>query len=156
MSVAENMYDPFRKVSDLDDSEKLRILVVEDNAADAWLIENALANIPHVGNITHVNDGAQALQMIDSGYLAPDLAIIDLQMPHVDGFKLLVELGCRELNDFPKIVLTSSMARSDYVRSRLRGAARVFTKPDSLEELSALLTRTILNIKVNSEAEESA
>jgi len=75
-----------------------------------------------------------------------DLAIIDLQMPRMDGFRLLVELACRKQFSFPKIVLTSSMARTDLVRSRLRGADRVLTKPDTLKELEVALTNAISKI----------
>lgn len=101
-------------------SRALNILIVEDDDADAYLIERVLADDPRVGAVTRAVDGVQALDLIAGG-VEPDLAIIDLKMPRKDGFSLLVELACAEWL-FPKIVLTSSTTRSDAVRSKLRGA----------------------------------
>lgn len=143
-TLAYNNQDP--RVGVPDNAEGLQILVVEDDAADAYLIKCALANNPRVGSIRRVTDGVQALRMIEEGDATPDVAIIDLQMPRMDGFKFLVELACRKQHAFPKIVLTSSMARADLVRSRLRGADRVLTKPDTLKELEVMLSHALATV----------
>jgi CheY-like chemotaxis protein len=117
------------------------ILVVEDDEADAYLIQNALAAHPSVLRIVRAVDGVEALDALAEGF-EPDLAIIDLHMPRKNGFSLLVDLNCAGWG-FPMIVLTSSTARADAVRSKLRGAARVLAKPDTVEELRDLLNGTI-------------
>lgn len=121
----------------------LQILVVEDDSADAYLIFRALSDNPRVGEIVHAWDGIEALEMIESGAIDPDLAIIDLHMPRKNGFSLLVELACRDHPRFSTVVLTSSKASSDAVRSKLRGANHFLTKPDTIEELDTVLARAV-------------
>jgi CheY-like chemotaxis protein len=99
--------------------EGLRVLLVEDDLADTYLIKSALQQDKRVGEIFHPGDGAEALELLRTLDVAPDVAIIDLNMPLKDGFSLLVELSCREGPTIPKVVLTSSLARDDHVRSRL-------------------------------------
>ena len=124
----------------------LQVLVIEDDEADAYLIELALCDHPRVGEIVHAADGAEALTLIDNGTVEPDLAIVDLHMPRKDGFSFLVELGCRDEPRFPSVVLTSSTARSDAVRSLLRGANQVLTKPPTVDELEAILGSAIASV----------
>jgi CheY-like chemotaxis protein len=121
----------------------LCVLVVEDDEADAYLISRALANQPAVGKIARACDGVEALEMVDHGGIEPDLAFIDLHMPRKNGFSLLAAFGCRSEGGFPMVVLTSSTAPTDAIRSRLRGAIRVVTKPDTVEGLEQVLTSAI-------------
>ncbi|MES1199897.1 MAG: response regulator [Pseudomonadota bacterium] len=121
----------------------LHVLVVEDNEADAEMIVHALERRPAVVDIEHAADGAEALEMLDKAVLMPDLAIIDLQMPKMDGFKLLIEMSCRGYSGFPIFVLTSSTSRSDVVRSLFRGADKVMSKPNTIEELERKIAEMI-------------
>jgi len=120
-------------------SESLQILLVEDNEADVYLIKRALADNPRVAEVVLAQDGVEALELIDSGAVDPDLAIIDLHMPRKDGFALLRELKLRGSTHFPSIVLTSSRSAADALRSKSRGAELVLVKPNSAEKLNALM-----------------
>ncbi len=124
----------------------LQVLVVEDDDADAFLIRSALRRNPRVSQMVLAHDGIEALELLDSGLVVPDIAIMDLHMPRKNGFSLLVELRCRPCADFPAIVLSSSSASTDNARSRLRGADRFLTKPDSIDELHRLLSDAMANI----------
>jgi CheY-like chemotaxis protein len=119
------------------------ILVVEDDDADAYLIERALLANPDVGGIIRATDGEEALHLVEIGAVAPDIALIDLHMPRKNGFHLLVDFAVSRQPRFPMVVLTSSTAPTDAMRSRLRGATRVLTKPDSVDALEELLTMAI-------------
>jgi CheY-like chemotaxis protein len=122
----------------------LHVLVVEDNEADAHLIELALREQgAAVGAIEIAKDGVEALELLDASLVSPDLAIIDLQMPRMDGFRLLIEMACRGHDGFPIVVLTSSTAKNDIVRSLFRGASKVISKPHSLEGLNREIATTI-------------
>jgi CheY-like chemotaxis protein len=121
----------------------LCILAVEDNDADAYLICRALGDNPAVGKVVHARDGVEALALIESGEVAPDLAFIDLRMPRMDGFDLLVAVATRPRLGFPMVVLTSSGSPDDVIRSRLRGATRVIAKPAAVTELYAVLKAAI-------------
>jgi CheY-like chemotaxis protein len=120
----------------------LHVLIVEDDEADAYLIERALADNPRVSSILRACDGIEALELIEEG-VEPDLVIIDLQMPRMDGFRLLIEMACRGHDGFPIVVLTSSTAKNDIVRSLFRGASKVISKPHSLEGLNREIATTI-------------
>jgi CheY-like chemotaxis protein len=127
----------------LEQSTRLCILVVEDDEADAYLISRALSDNPAVGRVVHAHDGVEALAMVERGAVIPDLAFVDLRMPRMDGFDLLVAFASRAKMNFPMVVLTSSAAPKDAVRGRLRGAIRVVTKPDTVTELYFVLKATV-------------
>jgi len=121
----------------------LCVLVVEDDDADKYLISRALEDNPAIGTIFHAGDGIEALGMVDRGEVAPDLALIDLHMPRMDGFGLLFAFAGRPGPCFPMVVLTSSSSPSDAIRSRLRSAIRVVTKPDTVADMYAVLKTAI-------------
>jgi CheY-like chemotaxis protein len=121
----------------------LCILAVEDDEADAYLICRALADNPVVGEVVHARDGIEALALVESGALTPDLAFVDLRMPRMNGLDLLVAVATRPRLGFPMVVLTSSASPDDAIRSRLRGATRVITKPVVVTELYAVLKAAI-------------
>lgn len=125
----------------------LNVLVVEDDEADAYLISNALERHPRIAGITFARDGVEAMAHLDRTAVSPDFAIVDLHMPRKNGLALLVELRCRNVASFPVIILTSSSAINDGVRSRLRGADGFLIKPDSFEELECLLSETIAAVQ---------
>jgi two-component system response regulator TctD len=90
----------------------LRVLLVEDDATDTYLIKCALRNERRIGVVLHAADGIAALALLDDGDFVPDVAIIDLHMPRKDGFALLAELRRHTEISFPKFVLTSSVAQT--------------------------------------------
>lgn len=139
---SEGPYTP-EITGDLDLDAKLRVLLVEDDEADAYLISRALAGIPRVGSVVHAKDGVEALEMIDAGMVDPDLAIVDLQMPRKNGFTLLLDFAARDSAQFPAVVLTSSRGGADAYRSKKRGADHFLTKPNSIEKLTSELERVI-------------
>jgi CheY-like chemotaxis protein len=114
---------------------RLCVLIVDDDEGDAYLIRHVLSRHPAVGRILHAWDGEQAQAMIFGGGLRPDLAFIDLHMPRVDGFELMSALTGLDGVDFPMMILTSSIAPIDMVRSRLQGARRFITKPETTRQL---------------------
>ena len=121
----------------------LCVLVAEDDEADAYLICRALARQPGIGKVVHVPDGVVALWMVEHGQVSPDLAFVDLKMPRIGGLGLLVALAERTESEFPVVVLTSSNAPLDATRSRLRGAFRVITKPETVEALEFELASAV-------------
>jgi len=117
----------------------LKVFLVEDDEGDAFLIKKALRAVADIRQIVHSNDGIAALHTLDEHITPPDVAIIDLHMPRKNGFDLLVNLACDCRFEFPTIVLTSSVASSDRLKSQLRGADLVYTKPPTLSELENIL-----------------
>jgi CheY-like chemotaxis protein len=121
-------------------NKKLRVLLVEDDDADVYLIRRALSQLPKVSEVRVARDGVEALELLESWSGGPDLAIVDLKMPRKDGFALLREIAMRKSGTFPSVVLTSSKAGADVYRAKKRGAAEFVTKPNGLEKLKNLLS----------------
>ena len=118
----------------------LRVLVVEDDEVDAFLIRTALSRNPRVCEIAIAKDGVEALEWLDGDVIFPDIALIDLMMPRKNGFGLLSELQFRPWATFPKIILTSSIAKTDRARSILRGADCFLSKPNTIDEFGWMLS----------------
>ena len=127
------------------------VLVAEDEETDAMLLRWAFEKAGVAQPLVVARDGKEAVDYLEGeGDCAdrvrhpfPCLLILDLKMPRMDGFRLLIELACRDQADFPVVVLTSSTARNDVVRSLFRGADKVISKPHSFEQLERELARAI-------------
>jgi DNA-binding response OmpR family regulator len=126
-----------------DQNRLLRVLVVEDDEVDAFMICRALSEHPAVGAVLHARDGVEALRLVEQDEIAPNLAFIDLKMPRKGGLSLLVALAERPAPGFPIVILTSSSAPIDAMRGRLRGALRVVCKPTSIKVLEAELAAVV-------------
>jgi CheY-like chemotaxis protein len=96
----------------------LCVLVVEDDEADAYLISGALERMPAISKVVRAVDGVEAMEMVQSGAVTPDIAFIDLHMPCKNGFNLLAAFAGGLDLPFPMVVLTSSTAPTDAIRSR--------------------------------------
>ncbi|MBA3889271.1 MAG: response regulator [Gemmatimonadaceae bacterium] len=116
------------------------ILVAEDDRVIATLLQHRLAKAGF--NVIHAPDGRSAMEMLATA--RPDLAIIDVLMPDVDGFELLEHL--RSLPDHaetPVLLLTSLASESDVERGLSLGANDYVVKPFSPLELLARVQRLL-------------
>jgi CheY-like chemotaxis protein len=121
----------------------LFVLVVEDDEGDAYLIERALRANLKVRDVFRTSESMEALRLVQSGAIAPDLALIDLHMPRKNGFELLADFAALSRPHFPMVVLTSSTPPTQAMRRRLRGAMSVLAKPDSVVALEQLLAKAV-------------
>ncbi|NHN47018.1 response regulator [Halostella sp. JP-L12] len=123
----------------------LHILLVEDNPGDVRLTREAFGMADVETSIRAVSDGDEALDFFtecrdDDSITAPDLVLLDLNLPRVHGFDVLDEI--RDDPDFarlPVLVLTSSAADEDIAQSYDLRANAHLTKPDSLGEFVELV-----------------
>lgn len=120
----------------------INVLLVEDDEADAYLIEKALHKNRKVSEVVRAHDGEEALALLASGRIQPDLALVDLQMPRKDGFALLLDMQKLKV-DFTCVALTSSRSGADTMRCFHRGARMFVSKPKQPERLAALLNEVI-------------
>jgi CheY-like chemotaxis protein len=118
----------------------VQILLVEDNAADVRLTIEALRE-GKVRNDLHVaRDGAEAMEFLRrQGPFAdaprPDLVLLDLNLPRKDGREVLREIKDDDsLKRIPVVVLTTSSAEADILRSYSLHANCYITKPVDLEQ----------------------
>jgi CheY-like chemotaxis protein len=151
VSMAKNPFESPQQFNYMDvfppapESRKLKILLVEDDEPDIYLIKHALKGNPRVGEVVVAEDGLKALEMIDKGWVYPDLAIVDLHMPRKNGFALLRDFADKSRRPFPSVILTSSAAGADAHRAMHFGAVEFITKPDTSAKLAAALDRAIYN-----------
>jgi len=133
-------------------SEIRQILIVEDNPADANLIEEALAEAQLNCGLSIMRDGARAIEFIerldaDASHPCPDLILLDLNLPKVSGQEVLNRLRLiPRCKDVKVLIISSSNAPADRDRSMQLGASEYFRKPSSLEQFMALgsLVRALL------------
>jgi CheY-like chemotaxis protein len=118
----------------------IEILLVEDNPGDVRLTIEGL-NEGKVRNNLHVaRDGVEALEFLrrENKYAAevrPDLILLDLNLPRKDGREVLAEIKSDpKLHTIPVVVLTTSRAESDVLRSYELQANCYITKPVDLEQ----------------------
>lgn len=120
----------------------VEILLVEDNPAEIDLTRETL-ELAKIRNNLHVAmDGVEALRFLrrESGYEAmprPDLVLLDLNLPRKDGREVLQEIKQDpNLRSIPVVVLTSSSAERDVVKTYSLGANCYITKPVDLQQFS--------------------
>lgn len=116
------------------------ILLVEDEPADANLVRSALKAGKVFCNLHHVEDGVEALAFLHKegkyeGVPKPDLILLDLNMPRMNGREFLAAAKADEsLDSIPVVVLTTSDVERDVVTSYKLGAAGYITKPVDMEQ----------------------
>jgi two-component system, chemotaxis family, response regulator Rcp1 len=113
----------------------IEILLVEDSPSDTDLTLEALKDFKVRNNVTVVEDGVQALQILRrevpyAEALRPDLIMLDLNLPRKDGREVLAELKADpDLRMIPVVVLTTSRAEQDILRAYQLNANCYITKP---------------------------
>ncbi len=106
-----------------------RVLVVEDNELNLKLFCDLLR--AHEFAAEPVRDGREAVER--ARIFQPDLIIMDIQMPHVTGYELILELKADEaLKNIPVMAVTAYAGREDEERIRAAGADNYVSKPISL------------------------
>ena len=117
-----------------------RVLVVEDNELNLKLFCDLLRAHEHIAE--PVRDGREAVQRARD--FAPDLVVMDIQLPHVTGYELIQQMKADEdLKRVPVMAVTAYAGREDEERIRAAGAEAYVSKPISLmrfmDEVSSLL-----------------
>ncbi|WBH15489.1 response regulator [Sphingomonas radiodurans] len=106
-----------------------KVLVVEDNELNLKLFSDLLRAHEYV--VEPVRDGREAVERARA--FVPDLIIMDIQMPHVTGYELILELKADEaLRAIPVMAVTAYAGREDEERIRAAGAEAYVSKPISL------------------------
>lgn len=109
----------------------MKILITEDEAAIAEIIAYNLSSEGYETKIA--SDGVECLELFES--FQPDLVLLDVMMPRMDGFETLREI--RKKSRVPVIMLTAKDAEGDRIRGLEYGADDYVVKPFSMGELIA-------------------
>jgi CheY-like chemotaxis protein len=125
--------------------DPIRVLLVEDNEADADLALETLATSRLLLETSVVTDGTRAMDYLNRrGAFAsarrPDLILLDLNLPKLSGREVLAAIKkSPALRAIPVVVLTSSSAETDIVESYTLGANCYVTKPVDLRAFQAIV-----------------
>src|SRR6267378_2305038 len=120
-----------------------QILIADDEETDVLLLGHAFEQASLNHKLIVVRDGQEAVEYLTRiaqsngvGSRLPDLVLLDLKMPRLDGFQVLAWRSEQSrFNDLPFIVLTSSSYDSDRERARELGAADFWVKPSCFQQL---------------------
>ncbi len=127
------------------DLKFIQVLLIEDDPQDVEITKEVMELSKVKININVVNNGAEALSYMrkENGYteaIRPDLILLDLNMPKMNGKEFLDEI--KKDDDFkmiPVVVLTTSKADEDIIKSYKLGASCYVTKPVGLEQFQKVV-----------------
>ena len=121
------------------------LLIVDDNPADIALAREALTACAYRGQISSVEDGAEALAFLArrgnyANAVKPDLVILDLTLPKRDGLAVLAAMKANpELRRIPVVIFSTSQLSKDIGRSYELGANCYISKPGNLNEFFSMM-----------------
>ena len=127
------------------DGTPIEVLLVEDDPGDVLMTQEAFEEHKVRNRLNVVSDGAEALAYLrrEGAYadaVRPDLILLDLNLPRRDGREVLAEIKKDEdLGRIPVVVLTTSSADEDIVRSYQLHANAYVTKPVDFERFIAVI-----------------
>lgn len=125
----------------------MKILVIDDEPANTALLEALLVS-RGFANVRSVIDSREAVQICKS--FDPDLVLLDLMMPHVDGFAVLAGIRS-ELGEIflPVIVLTADVSEKTKIRALRASATDFLTKPFDQTEVLVRITNLLETRKLH-------
>jgi CheY-like chemotaxis protein len=124
----------------VNENRPVEILLVEDNPGDERLTREALKEGKVYSNLHWVKDGVEAMEFLrrhgkHAGAPRPDIILLDLNLPKKDGREVLQDIkNDNELKRIPVVVLTTSKAEEDVLRTYNLHANCYVTKPVDLEK----------------------
>jgi CheY-like chemotaxis protein len=125
----------------------IEILLLEDEVADAYLVKIALKENKILARLHHVVDGYEGLGFLQQkgnyrNVPRPDLILLDLNMPRMNGYEFLAAVKNDErFKGIPIVVLSTSDVESDVLSSYQLGAASYITKPIGIEQFIAVINK---------------
>ena len=114
------------------------IIVADED--DRLLINEAFNNSCQCFNLQIVGDGEELLEVLHNKGKNPDLILLDLNMPRMDGFEVLESIkGDPQLKKIPVIIFTTTDEQSALAKTYCNGANSFIRKPATFEQLSHIV-----------------
>ena len=135
-------------------AQPIDMLLVDDNPGDVRLTQEVLRDSKLINRLCVVTDGEQAMDFLKrrstyTGAVRPDLVLLDLNLPRKNGREVLSEIKADpDLKRIPVVILTSSQAEEDVLKSYDMHANCYITKPVDLEQFVQVV-RSIENFWVS-------
>ena len=124
---------------------ELKILLIEDDTIELMKLNRAMLSLNMNHKVTEVNNGEDALELLLSKNYYPDIILLDLNMPKINGIEFLSILKTNEsLKFIPTIILTTSSNKKDLLECYNIGIAGYVQKPlkyqDYIAKINILLS----------------
>lgn len=124
--------------------KSLNILLIEDDAIEIMKFHRVLKNMEHNHKIEEANNGEEALVLLKEKEIIPDIIVLDLNMPKINGIEFLGILKKDEvLKYIPAIILTTSNNHRDVLECYKIGIAGYLIKPLKYEDYVDRIQRLI-------------
>src|SRR5277367_5547919 len=123
----------------------IQVLLVEDSPGDVRLTQEAFRDVNASVRLHVVSDGVEAMAFLrhEGVYVnapRPDLILLDLNLPRMDGREVLAHIKADDtLKTIPTVILTTSEAEADIIKSYQLRANCYLTKPVQLDEFESLV-----------------
>lgn len=109
--------------------KKIKVGIVDDNKDFCEVVAKSLSSQADMEVMFIANDGVQAIEKFKEG-MNPDILILDIIMPHMDGFGVMETLNTMELEDYPRIIVTSAIGIDTIINKAMSlGAQYYLVKP---------------------------
>ncbi|MFA9397724.1 MAG: sporulation transcription factor Spo0A [Clostridiaceae bacterium] len=116
------------------ENQKIKILIADDNKEFCSILKDYLMSQKDMEVVAIANDGVEALKLIEQK--RPDLVILDIIMPHLDGLGVLERLNNSHLDSLPRIVILSAVGQDKITQRAITlGADYYVVKPFEMEIL---------------------
>lgn len=124
---------------------ELKILLIEDDTIELMKLNRAMLSLNMNHKVTEVNNGEDALELLLNEEYYPDIILLDLNMPKINGIEFLSILKTNEsLKFIPTIILTTSSNKKDLLECYNIGIAGYIQKPlkyqDYITKINILLS----------------
>lgn len=131
-------------------NKQLKILLIEDDAIEIMKLNRAVSTLISEPEIIEANNGEDALNILKERNIIPNIILLDLNMPKINGIEFLRILkDDEELKHIPTIILTTSDNKKDLLACYEIGIAGYITKPlkyqDYVTRIDVLLSYWSIN-----------
>ncbi len=128
----------------------LKVLLIEDDMIEVMKLNRVVASLNLKYNIVEANNGEEALKILEEKDELPDIILLDLNMPKINGMEFLSIIKKEErLRHIPAIILTTSNNQKDLLECYKLGIAGYVLKPLKYEEYVSKIEKLLAYWSIN-------
>lgn len=128
----------------------MKILFIEDDAIETMKLNRTVSKLPAKHTIIQANNGEEALDILTDTKKIPDIILLDLNMPRMNGIEFLQILKSNPILKYlPTIILTTSENRTDLLECYKIGIAGYVIKPLKYEDYEDKIQKVIAYWEIN-------
>ena len=131
----------------IDDLSRKRVLIIDDDETFRYVFKQIVRNEPHY-EILEASDGSEGLRQARGEH--PDVIVLDLQMPNIDGFTVLQELNADQRTSVIPLIISTSLPVDAELKARLPIGTRVISKNSISRENVSLFLRDATSFRNSS------